>query len=68
MPAYTCLYIGPSKQFPDPERAFLRTPDNSTLTYGDPLTRSARLANALTVLGVGRVAVQVQKNAEAIVL
>lgn len=56
---------------PDSGKTFLETQDGRRITYGDILTLSARYANALTDLGVGpgdRVAVQVEKTPEALML
>ncbi len=56
---------------PPADRVFLRTPKGGTLTYGDVMDRSARLAHALFESGVrpgDRVAVQVEKSPEAILL
>ncbi|WP_346898879.1 malonyl-CoA synthase [uncultured Roseibium sp.] len=56
---------------PDAGKVFLETHDGRKITYGDVLTLSARYANALTDLGVtpgDRVAVQVEKTAEALML
>ncbi len=53
------------------ERPFLETPRGRKLTYGDVLAGSARFAHALTGLGVApgdRVAVQVEKSPEAVLL
>src|SRR5690348_1351517 len=50
---------------------FLELPDGATVTYGDMLTRSARLASALIARGVkpgDRVAVQVEKCPGALML
>jgi malonyl-CoA/methylmalonyl-CoA synthetase len=50
---------------------FITRDDGTTVTYGDLLAGSARIANALAALGVkpgDRVAVQVEKSAEAILL
>ncbi len=50
---------------------FLETAEGSVWTYGDMLDMSARIANVLTGLGVkpgDRVAVQVEKSAEALML
>jgi malonyl-CoA/methylmalonyl-CoA synthetase len=50
---------------------FIERDDGSLITYGDLFAGSARMANALVALGVkpgDRVAVQVEKSAEAIVL
>jgi len=54
-----------------PETRLLETDEGRVVTYGDMLARSAQLANALVALGVepgDRVAVQVEKSAEAIML
>ncbi len=50
---------------------FLECADGSVVTYGDLLAQSARFANALTALGVkpgDRVAAQVEKSPEALML
>ena len=55
----------------DPIRRFIATRDGLRLTYGDALVLSGRMANALVSAGVGvghRVAVQVEKSAEAVIL
>jgi malonyl-CoA/methylmalonyl-CoA synthetase len=54
-----------------PFRAFITRADDSVLTYADLETGSARLAHVLAAKGVmpgDRVAVQVEKSAEAILL
>jgi malonyl-CoA/methylmalonyl-CoA synthetase len=54
-----------------PEQAAMETPDATRLTYGALFERSARAANALVALGVepgSRVAVQVDKSTDVIVL
>lgn len=54
-----------------PARIFLETGDGATLTYGDMLSRSARLANVLAARGVkpgDRVATQVEKTPENLLL
>ena len=54
-----------------PARPFLETPQGRKLTYGDVLAGSARFANALVAAGVkpgDRVAVQVEKSPEALLL
>src|SRR5690349_378303 len=56
---------------PGRERDFIRTSSGRTLSYGDMLDVSARMANTLVALGVApgdRVAVQVEKSPEAILL
>ncbi|WP_199902623.1 AMP-binding protein, partial [Azospirillum sp. B4] len=63
-------------RMPAPETPFIIIPEakgapERTLTYGDVVTLSARMANLLVARGVkpgDRVAVQVEKSAEAIVL
>jgi malonyl-CoA/methylmalonyl-CoA synthetase len=53
------------------DRPAIRTPGGETLDYGGLVARSGRIANALRTLGVqpgDRVAVQVDKSAEAILL
>ncbi len=58
-------------RLPEPQTRLLETDDGRILTYGDMLVQSARLANALVTLGVepgDRVAVQVEKSVEAILL
>ncbi|MTH97433.1 malonyl-CoA synthase [Roseibium sp. RKSG952] len=55
----------------DPDKVFLETLDGATLTYQEVLDRSAQFANALVSLGVApddRVAVQVEKTPEALML
>ncbi|WP_412066816.1 malonate--CoA ligase [Rhizobium sp. SYY.PMSO] len=56
---------------PAPEATFIETQAGHVWTYGDMLDLSARLANVLVERGVGpgdRVAVQVEKSAEALML
>jgi len=59
-------------RFPaDLSKVFLERPDGSTLTYEDLISISGQLANALVGLGVkpgDRVAAQVEKSAEALLL
>jgi malonyl-CoA/methylmalonyl-CoA synthetase len=53
------------------DAVFIKRADASVITYGDLLAGSARIAGALIALGVApgdRVAVQVEKSAEAILL
>jgi malonyl-CoA/methylmalonyl-CoA synthetase len=50
---------------------FIRTDSNRTWTYDDALALSGRIANAMDTLGIrpgDRVAVQVEKSAEALIL
>ncbi|TIW29674.1 MAG: malonyl-CoA synthase, partial [Mesorhizobium sp.] len=56
---------------PAPERLLMETDDGRSIFYGDMLAQSAQLAHALLQLGVepgDRVAVQVEKSPEAILL
>jgi malonyl-CoA/methylmalonyl-CoA synthetase len=56
---------------PSPERSFAQMPDGRIYTYQDLLDVSARFANALAALGVqpgDRVAAQVEKSVEALML
>ena len=56
---------------PGDDRTFIERHDGSLITYGDLWTLTGRMANALRTLGVqqgDRVAVQVEKSPEAIVL
>jgi malonyl-CoA/methylmalonyl-CoA synthetase len=58
-------------QAPPPEKFALETPDATALTYGELFERSARAAHALTLLGVrpgDRVAAQIEKSTDAIVV
>ncbi len=55
----------------DPQAPFIETTDGRRWSYGDMLDLSARLAGALVTLGVSpgdRVAVQVEKSPEALML
>ena len=55
----------------DTEAVFIRHPDGATLSYGQAFARTAQFANVLTGLGVApgdRVAVQVEKSADALLL
>ena len=56
---------------PEPSSRFIETPDGKILSYGAMLERSAAMAATLSALGVvagDRVAAQVEKSAEAILL
>lgn len=58
-------------RMPAPGRLLMETDDGRSLSYGDMLARSAQLAHALLQLGVkpgDRVAVQVEKSPEAVLL
>ena len=55
----------------DPKKPFLRTPEGRVVTYADLEAGSGRMANALQDLGVkpgDRVAVQVEKSPEVVLL
>ena len=60
------------RSFPsDPGRVFLERPDGSTVSYGDLVDLSGRVARVLIDLGVepgDRVAAQVEKSAEALLV
>ena len=69
MSAY--LYDVVSSRFPAPEKVFIENHDGVKTTYRDLAEGSARMASALAALGVvpgDRVAVQVDKSPEAILL
>src|SRR5689334_6970913 len=54
-----------------PDRTFIERPDGSRITYGDVERDSARIANILKEMGLtpgDRVAIQVEKSAEALLL
>lgn len=58
-------------RMPAPDTPFLETPAGRRMTYGDLLAETGRLSNALFGLGVrpgDRVAVQVEKSPEALLL
>ena len=60
-----------SRSLADQSRTFIERPDGSRLSYADLLEMSGRLASALAALGVkpgDRVAAQVEKTPEAIML
>jgi malonyl-CoA/methylmalonyl-CoA synthetase len=55
----------------DPARTAITNPAGETVSYGDLVARAGRLANVLVARGVkpgDRVAVQVEKSIEAVVL
>lgn len=57
--------------FPSDDRTFLDAPNNQVVRYGDLKKASARMAQALVALGVepgDRVAAQVEKSVEALLL
>ena len=69
MPCY--LYDTISSRFPSLQKAFIENHDGVVTTYGDLADGSAKMANALIALGVvpgDRVAVQVEKSPEMILL
>ena len=56
---------------PHPEKLALETADGTSLTYGELIARSAQAAHALAALGVkpgDRVAAQIEKSADVIVV
>jgi malonyl-CoA/methylmalonyl-CoA synthetase len=69
MPAH--LFQGLLGKITDPGKIFLETSDGSILTYGALLEATARFAHALTAQDLkpgDRLAVQVEKSPEAIIL
>jgi malonyl-CoA/methylmalonyl-CoA synthetase len=65
------LFSALRARMPDAGRTFIETAGGEVIRYGDLIRETARLAVALTRLGVrpgDRVAVQVEKSAEAILL
>ena len=72
------MHIAPANMFdliaaraPRPRQLAMETSDSTSLTYGALFERSARAANVLVTLGVepgARVAVQVEKSTDVIVL
>lgn len=65
------LYSQLSRHWSEPQKAFLRLLDGSSITYQDVVDGSARIANVLVDAGVkpgDRVAVQTDKSPEAILL
>lgn len=55
----------------DGSKPFIERPDGSVITYADIETSTARIANSLTAMGLNpndRVAVQVDKSAEALLI
>ncbi|MGJ3265239.1 MAG: malonate--CoA ligase [Salinarimonas sp.] len=65
------LYEEIRKGIADPKRLFIETPAGRRITYEDAFAEAGRFANALRALGVGegdRVAVQVEKSPEVILL
>src|SRR5215475_4959686 len=69
MPAH--LFHGLLGTLPDPDKTFLETPDGRVLTYGGLREGTARFAHLLAQRGLkpgDRLAVQVEKSLEAIIL
>ncbi len=65
------LFSRVAARLADEEAVFIRHPDGATLSYGQAFARAAQFANVLTQLGVesgDRVAVQVEKSADALLL
>ncbi len=65
------LYQAFAERFPDAHKVFIETTAGRKLTYGDLARQSAQYANTLQTLGIApgdRVAVQVEKSPEAILL
>jgi malonyl-CoA/methylmalonyl-CoA synthetase len=65
------LYDLMRAHFPAEDRLFIETPERRSLSYGMLARQSAQMANALIDLGVqpnDRVAVQVEKSVEALLL
>ncbi|TWI37143.1 malonate--CoA ligase [Paracoccus sulfuroxidans] len=59
------------QQTPDPSRTAIETASGAQITYSDLIARSGQMANALVAQGVApgdRVAVQIEKSVEAIIL
>ncbi len=69
MPAY--LYDLIARRAPSPQKVFIETPEGRQITYADLHAGSARIANLLIARGVApgdRVAVQVEKSPDAVML
>ncbi|MDP2355073.1 MAG: malonyl-CoA synthase [Beijerinckiaceae bacterium] len=69
MPAY--LYDLIARRAPSPQKIFIETPEGRKISYADLHTGSARIANFLRARGIepgDRVAVQVEKSADAVML
>jgi malonyl-CoA/methylmalonyl-CoA synthetase len=69
MPAY--LYDLIARRTPAPQKVFIETPEGRKITYADLHAGSARIANLLRARGVepgDRVAVQVEKSPDAVML
>lgn len=71
MNADQSLFAAIRSAMPDPGCAFLQLPHEETVTYSEMLARSGRFANCLAACAVrpgDRVAVQVEKSANALIL
>jgi len=71
MSADQSLFAAMRAAMPDGERVLLHLPGAETITYAQMLARSGRFANCLAATGVrpgNRVAVQVEKSANALLL
>ena len=69
MPAY--LYDLIARRAPSPQKVFIETPEGRKITYADLHAGAARFANLLIARGVApgdRVAVQVEKSPDAVML
>jgi malonyl-CoA/methylmalonyl-CoA synthetase len=69
MPAY--LYDLIARRAPSPQKVFIETPEGRKITYANLHAGSARIANLLIARGVApgdRVAVQVEKSPDAVML
>jgi malonyl-CoA/methylmalonyl-CoA synthetase len=69
MPAY--LYDLIARRAPSPQKDFIETPEGRKITYADLHAGAARFANVLIARGVApgdRVAVQVEKSPDAVML
>src|SRR5512132_2464757 len=65
------LFTAFRRTFPEPSRIFLERPDGTTLSYRELLDLSGRVATVLVELGMrsgDRVAAQIEKSAEALML
>jgi malonyl-CoA/methylmalonyl-CoA synthetase len=65
------LFSRVAARLADADAVFIRHPDGAALSYGQAFARAAQFANMLTQLGVepgDRVAVQVEKSADALLL
>lgn len=59
------------KAIEDPKAVFIRTPEGRAISYGETIEASGRTARALADMGVApgdRVAAQIEKSPEALIL